>query len=126
MRRRVEDGIPIGILAYSNDEPVACCSIAPRETYRFLGGDETKEKVWSLVCFFIKRSHRRLGLSGRLLDAAVRYARENGAHYVEAYPVDPNSPGYRFMGFKRTFEKAKFKEIKKAGKRRTVMILDLE
>lgn len=44
---------------------------------------------------------------------------------MEAYPVEPDSPSYRFMGFKQTFEKAKFNFIKKAGKRRNVMLLVL-
>src|SRR5512133_1767579 len=34
----VEAGTPVGILGYLDGEPVAWCSIAPRETYRPLGG----------------------------------------------------------------------------------------
>ncbi len=40
LRRRVQNGVPIGILGYLGDEPVAWCSIAPRSTYRPLGGLE--------------------------------------------------------------------------------------
>jgi hypothetical protein len=35
---RVHDGVPIGLLGYLATEPVAWCSIAPRTTYRSLGG----------------------------------------------------------------------------------------
>jgi GNAT superfamily N-acetyltransferase len=125
MNRRVLDGVPVGILAYHGEEPVAWCSIAPRETYRALGGDETKPDVWSLLCFFVRRSHRGRNLSARLIGEAVGYAGRNGARYVEAYPVDPESPSYRFMGFTGMFEKAGFREVKRAGKRRRVMILAL-
>jgi len=31
MKRLVDDGVPVGILAYAGEEPVAC-SVAPRET----------------------------------------------------------------------------------------------
>lgn len=65
-------------------------------------------------------------LTNQLLDVAIKYAKENGAEYVEAYPVEPDSPSYRFMGFKPTFEKAKFTFVKKAGKRRNVMLLELK
>src|SRR5688500_9121694 len=40
LKRRVAAGIPIGLLGYLGGEPVAWCSIAPRESYRPLGGPE--------------------------------------------------------------------------------------
>ena len=125
MKRRVEEGVPVGLLAYLDELPIAWCSIAPRKTYKPLGGDETKNGVWSLTCFFIKREFRNMGLASKLLDAAIQYAKENGARYVEAYPVDPESPSYRFMGFKPMFENAGFQFVKKAGTRRNVMLIEL-
>lgn len=50
---------------------------------------------------------------------------KNGAKYLEAYPVDPDSPSYRFMGFVKTFEKVDFTFLKRAGTRRNVMICKL-
>ena len=126
MKRRVDDGEPVGLLAYQDEIPIAWCSIAPRETFRPLGGDETKDEVWSLTCFFIKRKFRKLRLSLKLLQAAIHYAKESGARYVEAYPVDPKSPSYRFMGFKSLFENEGFQFVKKAGRRRNVMLLNLD
>jgi GNAT superfamily N-acetyltransferase len=88
---RVDAGAPVGILGYMGDKPVAWCSIAPRNTYRKLGGlsDQSKdERVWSLVCFFIKRDYRHQGLSSQLIDAAVCHAERGGATVVErAGPV---------------------------------------
>ena len=59
IRRYVSNETPIGLLGYSEGEPVAWCSIAPRPTYRDLGGPnragELPEQVWSLACFFIRR-----------------------------------------------------------------------
>jgi GNAT superfamily N-acetyltransferase len=121
----VHRGVPIGLLAYFEDEPIGWCSIAPRDTYRSLGGDEAKDRVWSLVGFFIKRPFRNRGITSRLIDAAVQYARDNGARYIEAYPVAHDSPSYTFMGFVSTFEKAGFQFVKTAGTRRNVMILAL-
>lgn len=125
IRQRVTAGIPIGLLAYAEDQPVAWCSIAPRDTYQRLGGDERLENVWSIVCFFIKREYRDQGLVNLLIEHAKKYAKKNGAKYLEAYPVRPDSPSYRFMGYIHTFEKADFEFVKKAGTRRHVMTYKL-
>ena len=125
LERRVGDGEPIGILAYLDGQPVAWCSVAPRETYRPLGGpeDDAGTSVWSIVCFFTKRKLRKQGVGGRLLDAAIARASEAGADIVEAYPVDPNSPSYRFMGFRSMYRARGFEEVGRAGSRRHVMRL---
>jgi predicted GNAT family acetyltransferase len=130
IKRRVMGGVPVGILGYMNGEPVAWCSIAPRPTYRPLGGienvGEDPERVWSLVCFFVPRRLRGRGLVRRMIAAAVEHAGRMGASAVEAYPVDPGSPSYRFMGYIGSFEAAGFKEVGRVGTRRHVMRLDLD
>ena len=78
--------------------------------------------VWSLVCFYVKKEYRRKGLVKKLIDKSVEYAKKNGADYIEAYPVERESPSYRFMGFTPTFETSGFEFQQKAGKRRNVMI----
>lgn len=125
MKSRVGAGTPIGILGYHDGQPIAWCSIAPRESYRTLGGDETIRDVWSLACFFVQRPFRNKGVSSQLLKAAVNYARDNGAKYVEAYPVAPESQSYRFMGLVPAFAEAGFQFVKTAGSRRNVMTLSL-
>lgn len=125
MRTRVDAGVPIGLLAYVDDEPIAWCSIAPRSTYRDLGGvdDATAQarEVWSLVCFFVHREYRGRGIAEQLIEGAAAYAKRNGAAILEAYPVDPDSPSYRFMGFVPMFEAAGFEHVGRAGSRRHVM-----
>jgi len=121
IRERVWSNTPIGLLAYIDNEAIAWCSIAPRETYQRLDGDESIENVWSIACFYIKKEFRDKGLINLLIDNAKEYAKRNGAKYLEAYPVNPDSPSYRYMGFVNTFEKAGFNFIKKVGTRRNVM-----
>ena len=125
MKALVDAGLPVGILAYECDAPVGWCSIAPRESHRPLGGPDEGDRIWSLACFFLRRDRRGAGHSAVLLDAAVAYARKQGAAIVEAYPVDPESPSYRFMGFVDLFRRAGFKKVGKAGARRHVMRLGL-
>ncbi len=125
LRGRVQQGEAIGILGYINGEVVAWCSIAPRDSYRALGGpaDASGERVWSFVCFFVPRRLRLKGVARKLVRAAVDHAREKGAAVVEAFPVDPDSPSYRFMGFVGTFESMGFREVGRAGIRRHIMRL---
>jgi GNAT superfamily N-acetyltransferase len=124
MKQRIDAGTPVGLLAYRNEDPVAWCSIAPRSTYRRLVSDKTDEpKVWSIACFYIVRSLRGEGVSRQLIGAAVAHAAARGAQVVEAYPVDPESPSYRFMGFVPVFEQAGFVMVGNQGTRRRIMRL---
>lgn len=122
---RINANTPVGLLAYADGEPIAWCSIAPRPSYRSLGGPkdftEAPEKVWSIACFFVTRPWRGKGLVRRLIETAVAYARANGASIVEAYPVAPDAPSYRFMGLVPVFASAGFEAVGTAGSRRTVM-----
>ncbi|HEV2514513.1 MAG TPA: GNAT family N-acetyltransferase [Devosia sp.] len=124
---RIADGVPVGLLGYADSEPVAWVSVAPRDTFRNLGGPDVErdEKVWSLTCMYLRRQFRgeRLGL--QLIAAAIAHARRHKADILEAYPVAPSSPSYRFMGFVPAFEGFGFVEVGKAGTRRHVMRLTL-
>jgi len=122
----VEAGTPIGLLGYVQDEPVAWWSVGPRETFMRLRDDQQEEnRVWSVTCFFVRRDYRGDGLSGRLLEAAVELARSNGARTLEGYPVDPDSPSYRHMGFTALFEQHGFRQVARAGSRRHVLRMEL-
>jgi GNAT superfamily N-acetyltransferase len=125
MHGLVEADVPVGIVGYREGKPVAWCSIAPCTTYRPLGGasdpGEADDAVWSVVCFFVKRELRGRRFTARLLAAAADYARSQRATAIEGYPVDPDSPSYRAMGFVSTFEAAGFAEAGMAGTRRHVM-----
>jgi GNAT superfamily N-acetyltransferase len=124
MESRVKSGTPVGLLAYMENLPVAWCSVAPRSTHRALGGPDDygddDNAVWSLTCFLVAKEHRREGLSDVLIAAAIDHARAMGAKVLEAYPVNPDSPSYRYMGFVPQFEKHGFSKVGQAGKRRHV------
>jgi GNAT superfamily N-acetyltransferase len=125
LKQRVEDDVPVGILGYLNDEPVTWCAVAPRTTFLRLGGpeepDEDPEKVWSIVCFFVSRPLRGKGVTAQLIESAVEHAKRHGATVVEAYPVDPDSPSYRFMGYISSFKAAGFHEVGRTGIRRHIL-----
>ena len=126
----VHDGLPIGVLAYMSDEPVAWCSVAPRETFGGLERSRVLRRiddspVWSVTCFFLDTRVRRRGVSAALLRAAIDYARSQGAVALEAYPVDEEARSYRFMGRRRLFERVGFVDVTPPGRSRVVMRLEL-
>jgi len=124
MKARVAKRVPIGLVGYFNGEPVAWCSVGPRESFRAgLTDDYDPEEagVWSVTCFFVRKELRGQGLTEAMLEAAVAYARKRGAKVVEGYPVAESSPSYRFMGFLPLFRKAGFTKVGSAGSRRSVV-----
>lgn len=67
LRNVFSSGTPIGLLAYVDNEAMAWCSIAPRETYQRLRGDESLKDVWSIAGFLSKRNTEIKGLYAFLL-----------------------------------------------------------
>jgi GNAT superfamily N-acetyltransferase len=121
MQALVQADMPIGVLGYDQDLPVAWCSIAPRARFGASLAPETKGNIWSLTCFFIRPAYRKQQGFVALLAAAEATALANGANKIEAYPVAPDSPSYRFCGFVPNFESAGYRHIDTAGTRRHVM-----
>jgi GNAT superfamily N-acetyltransferase len=83
-------------------------------------GDGTRT-IWSIVCFFVPRPFRGQGMIQKLISAAEDYAAKNGATLLEAYPVDPNSPSYRFGGYVPAFEQAGYTPVGRKGARRHIV-----
>lgn len=109
----VQSGIPIGVLAFVDDEPVGWCSIAPRESYQKLERSRTMPRVhdvptWTVLCFFVPRTHRGEGIAHALLAGAVRYARAEGAVEIEGYPFDTAGVSSTHRGHSSIFAAAGF------------------
>ena len=127
MLERIAAGVPVGLLAYRDGSAVGWVSVAPRDTYRDFGGPAARagEVIWSIACFYVPRALRGEGLSRHLLDAAIAHATKNGATTVEAYPVDPDSPSYRHMGFLPLYAGRDFTPVGRVGARRHVVRLTI-
>jgi GNAT superfamily N-acetyltransferase len=130
MHALVDSGVVPGILGYRENAPLVWCSIAPREDYASLERSRTLKRldgqpVWSIVCFYIARSARNAGLMTAAIRAAVEYARQNGAHIVEAYPKDVHtrrSSGDLYMGNLSAFLNAGFVELETRGTHKFVRL----
>ena len=92
MKKLVESGKALGLLAYDGDEPVGWLSYGPRRDYPKLDRApsfkvEDADRVWSLPCFFVKTGYRGRGVARELLAEALRSLGQRGAEIAEAYPV---------------------------------------
>jgi GNAT superfamily N-acetyltransferase len=129
LRALVASGAEPGILAYEGDEPVGWCAVAPREATPRLDKSRVLARldsrpVWSITCLFVKRSHRRRGVSARLIEAALAHARARGAEIVEGYPVDPEGDRpdpFVWTGLASAFRRAGFREVARRSPTRPVM-----
>jgi GNAT superfamily N-acetyltransferase len=129
MKKLVGAGVLTGILAYEGERAVGWCSVAPRSDFGALARSRVlapvdDAPVWSVVCFFVARDRRHSGLTERLLDAAVRSAKAQGARIVEGYPVEPGPAGtadaFAFTGLASVFVRAGFSEAARRSPRRAV------
>ena len=130
MKSLVDCGEVPGLLAYRGEEPVGWCSVAPRERFGRLDRSRIlkpvdEKPVWSVVCFFVDRRHRRRGLSAAILCAAVEYVRERGGAVVEGYPVEPRKESvpdvFVSTGLARAFAAAGFVECARRSETRPIM-----
>ncbi len=130
MKKLVESGKIPGLLACQRGKAVGWCSIAPREDFPVLLNSRIlkpidNQPVWSIVCFFISKEHRRSGLTGQLIKAAIDFARHRGAKIIEAYPVEPQKKQmpavFAYTGFASTFRKAGFQEVARRSPTRPIM-----
>ena len=80
--------------------------------------------VWSIVCTYVDKAHRGLGVQRRLLSAAIDFARDNGVRMLEAYPVDKperSHDDFMFFGSRSLYERAGFTEVVRRLPTRVVM-----
>jgi predicted GNAT family acetyltransferase len=132
IRARIEAGPPPGLLAFEDGKAVGWMQIGPRADvpeFNNAGrgsapvepGDASDPKVWAISCFFLRTRARGKGLTHRLVEGGLAYARENGVRFVEACPMDRSKDSRSiglFVGSTRVFEKAGFSRLleRKAGR----------
>ena len=129
LKRLVDRGPAPGILAYDGDRAVGWCCVGPREDFVLLERSRLLARiddapVWSIVCFFVAKDHRRRGLTRRLVAAAVTHARRHGARIVEAYPTEPakDQPDvFVYTGLASAFTANGFVEVARRSARRPIV-----
>ena len=130
MKKIIGSGKIPGILAYSEGEPIGWCSVAPREDFSRLDNSRIlkpvdEKSVWSVVCFFIHKDHRKRGLSIALLNAAKKFVKSSGGKILEGYPIEPKKDkmpdAFAWTGISASFQSAGFKEVARRSETRPIM-----
>ncbi|MBE0532900.1 MAG: GNAT family N-acetyltransferase [Rhodospirillales bacterium] len=131
-REVVMQGPPPGLLAFEGETAVGWCQLTPRDalpwldrTWRLRRVDEVP--VWSLSCLYVRKGHRRHGITSTLIEAALKAAKEAGAPALEAYPLDAAlSPSATGTGYASTFERTGFKTVVRRVPPRPIMRHDFQ
>ena len=129
LKALVDRGVVPGLIGYENRRPIGWISLGPREDYAKLARSPVmkpvdEKPVWSIICFFVDAKARHRGVAEALLQSATKWARENGATLLEAYPCDkPKGAVDDFMWFgaKTMFDRAGFVEVVRRKPTRPVM-----
>ena len=120
--------------------PVGYVAVEPRTEYPRLlglptvwkgrpGEDKQDDSVWAVTCFVVRKGYRRRGITYALAEAAVGYARANGARALEGYsmltqPGREITWGELHVGARQVFAEAGLAEVSRPSVRRAVMRID--
>lgn len=135
LHREVQDAkVPVGLLAYGDDDAVGWTRVVPRSTLPGVTENRALARIldddpdaWWVSCFVVRREHRGSGVGAALLEAAVDWAARHGASVLDGHPVDTHglagtaSPSAIFTGTLSMFQQAGFTEIGRTYRTRPVM-----
>jgi GNAT superfamily N-acetyltransferase len=129
-----ESDLAPGILIYSDNEPIAWCSVGPRSLFPRLERSRIlkpvdEKPVWSISCLFVKKEWRSKGVSTIALEFAKIFSKEHGAEIIEAYPTEPQKDKmpdlFAWTGIAKAYLKAGFKEVARRSETRPIMRAEL-
>jgi GNAT superfamily N-acetyltransferase len=132
LKSLVDDRKVPGLIAYVDGQPAGWVSVAPREQFGrverspLFKRDDIDPSVWSIVCFFVHRSHRGHGIASALVKGAVEHAVKKGATVVEGYPFDPAqkakwNSAEAYIGTSEMFAACGFEEVARPKPGRLLM-----
>jgi hypothetical protein len=134
MKQLVNKGMPLGLIASINNEPVGWIALAPREDYMRMENSRSFKRiddkpVWSITCFFIKKAFRHVGLSSELIKGAVDLAKKKKIKTLEAYPAIPYAEKvphpFLWVGVLSSFIKNGFSIVQQNSKSRAMVRIEL-
>ncbi len=139
IRTRIEAGPPPGLLALRDGSAIAWMQVGPRSDVPEWNNsgrgsapvepaDAQDPGMWAISCFFIHNRFRRQGLTHRMVEAGIGFARASGARALEACPMDRSKDSRSiglFVGSTRVFERAGFEAVARRKPGRPLMRLML-
>lgn len=131
---RVRHGTTHQALVFEGDLCVGWCQFgSPDELPRIKSRAEYEKTAtsvpdWRITCFYVRRGHRRQGVSEDALGGALDLIAGMGGGVVEGYPepADAVPAGFLFNGALSTYEKLGFTRDRMIGKHRWVVVRAVE
>ncbi len=129
-RELVENGCSHGIIVYANGAPVGWCQYGSQEElpridntpgYRKPAPAGEVKQLWRITCFVVDKRHRKRGVAGIALQAALAAIKKKGGGLVEAYPIKRWGAYQGYRGTTSMFQKEGFEIVGPLGKDNTVM-----
>jgi GNAT superfamily N-acetyltransferase len=123
----VRKGPAPGSLAFEGDLAVGWCQLTPRSALHWLDRQWRLRRVddmpvWCISCFYIRKGHRRKGVTSALIKGALKATKDAGAPALEAYPLDAKLTGSSsWTGYASTFERLGFKTVARHTPPRPIM-----
>jgi GNAT superfamily N-acetyltransferase len=134
MKNLVNKGMPQGLIASMNNDPVGWIAMAPREDYMKIENSRAfkridEQPVWSITCFFVKKEYRHKGLSQYLIKGAVDFAKKKKIKILEAYPAIPYADKvphpFLWVGILSSFIRNGFTIVRQQSKSRAMVRIEL-
>ena len=131
---RVREGTTHHALVFEGDMCVGWCQFgSPVELPRIKSRaayEKTVTKLpdWRIACFYVRKGHRRQGVSADALTGALDLIADLGGGTVEGCPEPADSvpAGFLFNGALSTYEWLGFTKDRKIGKHRWVVTRTVE
>ena len=128
---RVREGRAHAALVFEDDLCVGWCQFGSPDEVPRIKSRAAYEKTattppdWRIACFYVRKGHRRQGVSGDALSGALGLIAELGGGVVEGYPEPAGSvpAGFLFNGALSTYEELGFTRDRMIGKHRWVVRL---
>ncbi len=127
---RVRQGTTHHALVFEGESCVGWCQFGSPEELPRIKSRAAYEKTlstlpdWRIACFYVRRGHRRQGVSKDALSGALDLIADLGGGVVEGYPEPADSvpAGFLFNGALSTYEQLGFVKDRTIGMHRWVVV----
>ncbi len=126
---RVHEGTTHAALVFDGTQCVGWCQFGPPDELPRIKSRASYEKTvttlpdWRITCFYVRKGHRRRGVSAAALSGALELIAGMGGGVVEGYPEPAGAvpAGFLFNGALSTYEELGFSRDRMIGKHRWVV-----
>lgn len=131
---RVQEGSTHHALVFDDDLCIGWCQFGSPEELPRIKSRAMYEKTmnrspdWRIGCFYVRKGHRRRGVSATALSGALDLIAARGGGVVEGYPEPAGAvpAGFLYNGALSTYEQLGFTRDRMIGKHRWVVVRGVE